>query len=88
MRALSRGYIFAIENPAEAAEILLKHVPELDGGLVRRSQAWLAPRYQGDARRWGEIDSARWGAFYRWMYQKNLLENDIGEGGFTNEYLP
>jgi ABC-type nitrate/sulfonate/bicarbonate transport system substrate-binding protein len=88
MNALSRGYVFAMENPEEAARILLKNVPELDEELVMRSQAWLAARYQGDAKRWGEIDAARWGAFYRWMYQKELLEKDIGEGGFTNEYLP
>lgn len=88
MKAVSRGYAFAIENPAEAAEILLQYVPELEGELVRQSQAWLAPRYQGDAHRWGEIDPRRWGAFYRWMYQQGLLDKNLGEGGFTNEYLP
>ena len=88
LAAVSRGYAFASEHPAEAAEILLKHAPELDRTLVHRSQEYLADRYQGDAPRWGEIDPARWGRFYRWMYEKGLLEKDIGEGGFTNEYLP
>ena len=88
MRALSRGYIFAIENPVEAAEILLKYAPELDRALVIRSQDYLASRYQDDAPRWGEIDGERWGGFYRWMFERGLLEKDIGEGGFTNEYLP
>jgi ABC-type nitrate/sulfonate/bicarbonate transport system substrate-binding protein len=86
--AVSRGYVFAAENPAEAAEILLKHAPELDRTLVLRSQEYLADRYQGDASRWGEIDPGRWGRFYRWMFERGLLEKDIGEGGFTNEYLP
>ena len=88
MRALSRGYYFAMENPAEAAEILLDYAPELDSELVRRSQAWLALRYKGDAQRWGEIDPQRWGAFFSWMYREGLLDRDIGQGGFTNEYLP
>jgi ABC-type nitrate/sulfonate/bicarbonate transport system substrate-binding protein len=88
MAAASRGYAFAMANPAEAAEILLKHAPELDRTLVMRSQAYLADRYQGDAPRWGEIDPRRWGRFYRWMFERGLLEKDIGEGGFTNEYLP
>jgi ABC-type nitrate/sulfonate/bicarbonate transport system substrate-binding protein len=88
LKAASRGYRFAMDNPAEAAAILLKHAPELDGDLVRRSQEYLASRYQGDAKRWGEIDPRRWGNFYRWMFERNLLEIDIGEGGFTNEYLP
>ena len=88
MRALSRGYDFAAENPAESGEILLKHAPELNRELVMRSQEYLAPRYRDDAPRWGEIDGQRWGAFYRWMFEHGLLEKNIGEGGFTNEFLP
>jgi ABC-type nitrate/sulfonate/bicarbonate transport system substrate-binding protein len=88
MRALSRGYTFAMENPAEAGAILLKHAPELDPKLVMRSQEYLASHYQADAPRWGEIDPLRWGRFYRWMFEQGLLEKDIGSGGFTNEYLP
>jgi len=85
---VSRGYDFAIHNPAEAAEILLKHAPELDRALVMRSQEYLKTLYQGNTRRWGEIDPARWGNFYRWMFEQGLLEKNIGSGGFTNEYLP
>jgi len=88
MRAVSRGYNFAIENPAEAGEILLKCAPELDRELVMRSQEYLASRYRQDSPRWGEIDPERWAAFYRWMYERGLLEKDIGAGGFTNEFLP
>ena len=88
LSAVSRGYSFAMENPADAAAILLKHAPELDEALIMRSQEYLAKRYKGDAKRWGEIDPARWGGFYRWMFERGLLEKDIGETGFTNEYLP
>jgi ABC-type nitrate/sulfonate/bicarbonate transport system substrate-binding protein len=88
LRALSRGYTFAMENPAEAGAILLKCAPELDPKLVMRSQEYLASHYQADAPRWGEIDPLRWGRFYRWMFEQGLLEKDIGSGGFTNEYLP
>jgi ABC-type nitrate/sulfonate/bicarbonate transport system substrate-binding protein len=88
LSAVSRGYAFAMANPGEAAEILLKYAPELDRNLVIRSQAYLASRYQADAPRWGEIDRERWGRFYRWMFEKGLLEKDLRDTGFTNEYLP
>ena len=88
LRAAGKGYTFAIDSPAEAAEILLKHAPELDRRLVTQSQHYLQSRYQNDAPRWGEIDPVRWGGFYRWMFEQGLLEKDIGAGGFTNEYLP
>ncbi|MDR1444995.1 MAG: ABC transporter substrate-binding protein [Treponema sp.] len=88
MKALSRGYEFTIENPEEAAAILLAQAPELDEELVLQSQKYLAPRYRDDAPRWGEIDPRRWGSFYRWMFERGILEKDIGESGFTNEYLP
>jgi len=88
MRALSKGYNFAIENPVEAAELLLKNAPELDRSLVMRSQEYLVTRYKDDAPRWGEIDPKRWALFYNWMYGHGLLEKDIGTGGFTNEFLP
>jgi len=88
MNAVSKGYNFAINNPKEASDILLKHAPELDSKIVERSQEYLKTRYKGDAKRWGEIDPQRWSAFYKWMYQNDLLEVDIGEGGFTNKFLP
>jgi len=87
MKAVSRGYNFAIENPIEAGEILLKNAPELDRELVMRSQKYLASRYRQDVSRWGEFDPKRWAAFFDWMFKNNLLERDIGSGGFTNEYL-
>ena len=88
LRALSRGYAYASENPKEAAAILCGRAPELDPELVSRSQDYLATRYQDDAPRWGEIDAARWDAFYGWMYQEGLLDIDIRGMGFSNEYLP
>ncbi|MDR1362596.1 MAG: ABC transporter substrate-binding protein [Spirochaetaceae bacterium] len=88
MAALSKGYRYAIDNPQQAADALLRHAPELDRDLVYKSQEYLAERYQAEAPRWGEIDEGRWGAFYRWMYEKGLLETDIGAAGFTNKFLP
>lgn len=89
LAATAKGYQYAIDNPEESAEILLKYAPELDEDIVKASQEYLADKYIADASQWGYIDQTRWDAFYEWMYDKGVIENKIGAGvGFTNDYLP
>ena len=89
MKALSKGYEFAIENPEEAADILCQSAPELDRELVVASQKYLAKEYQAEAEYWGYIDAVRWNNFYKWVNEKKLLEDDVPlDTAFTNEYLP
>ncbi|WP_062106640.1 ABC transporter substrate-binding protein [Bacillus niameyensis] len=89
MAAVSKGYQFAIENPKEAADILVKEVPDLDADLVKKSQEWLASRYQDDAPRWGEQKLEIWQNYMDWMLEKDLLEKEIDiEKAFTNNFLP
>ncbi|RWR13621.1 ABC transporter substrate-binding protein [Siminovitchia fortis] len=89
MAAVSKGYEFAIDQPEEAADILIKAVPDLDAELVKKSQEWLAPRYQDDAPRWGEQKAEVWQNYMDWMLEKGLLEKEINvDKAFTNEFLP
>lgn len=89
MRAVSRGYTFAIENPTEAGDILLKAAPELDAEVVQASQAWLAPHYQADAARWGEQKQSIWEAYAAWMQTQGILTQPPDASQvFTNEFLP
>jgi len=89
LKAVSHGYQFAIANPQEAAAILLAAVPELDGELVYASQAWISPRYQADAARWGEQSLDIWQDYSHWMLEHNILTEAIdAEAAFTNEFLP
>ncbi|WP_312812652.1 ABC transporter substrate-binding protein [Sedimentibacter sp.] len=89
LEAIKQGYEFAIENPDEAAGILMEAAPELDEEIVKESQKWLAGQYKAEVERWGYIDQSRWDAFYGWLFENNLIEKEIPEGtGFTNEYLP
>ena len=89
MKAVSKGYEFAIEHPEEAGEILCKANPELDKQLVKASQKYLADQYQAEAEKWGYIDEARWNSFYNWLNENDLVETEIKENvGFSNEYLP
>ena len=91
MEALSKGYTYSVENPKEAADILLDAAPELKANseLVYKSQEYLAKEYIADASRWGEFDEQRWAEFYKWLNENDLLEDKIEPThGFTNEYLP
>jgi ABC-type nitrate/sulfonate/bicarbonate transport system substrate-binding protein len=89
LAATRRGYEFAAQNPAEAAQILLKHSPESDPALVIASQAWLSPRYQDDAPRWGVQDPQVWSKFTAWMFEQKLLPKAVDAArAFSNDYLP
>ena len=89
--ALSKGYTYAVENPKEAADILMEAAPELKANteLVYASQEYLAKEYIADAARWGEFDGERWAAFFNWLNENNLMEEKVApDFGFTNSYLP
>ena len=91
LAALSLGYEYAMENPEQAADILMDAAPELKSNteLVYASQKYLAEAYQAEAARWGEIDPARWGNFYTWLNENKLLEGELDPACvFTNDYLP
>ena len=91
LAALSRGYTYAAEHPAEAADILMEAAPELkaNSALVYASQEYLAGEYIADAARWGEFDGERWAAFFNWLNENDLMEAEIDpDFGYTNDYLP
>ena len=91
LTALGKGYTYATEHPAEAADILMEAAPELKANseLVYASQEYLAAEYIADAARWGEFDGARWAAFFNWLNENGLLDGELDPNfGYTNEYLP
>lgn len=93
LAAAARGYEFAIENPDEAAQMLIDgdDTGSLAGSeaMVAESQAWMADQYKAEEPRWGYIDPARWNAFYGWLNDNDLVERPIPENtGFSNDYLP
>lgn len=89
LAAVEKGYKYAIENPEDAAEILVDANDGLDPEICKASQKWLADQYVADAAKWGVIDKDRWDAFYTWVYENDLCEYEIPSGyGFSNDYLP
>lgn len=89
VNALSAGYQYAADNPAETAGILLEAVPELDPRVVEAGMAWMAPRYQDDAPRWGEQRLEIWQAYVDWLLANDIIAEPIDPGAaFTNAFLP
>ena len=92
LRATAKGYEYAVQNPVEAADMLIEgdSTGSLKGSedLIYASQKWLSERYIDDADRFGVIDADRWNAFYGWLSENGLTGKDLTGKGFSDEYLP
>ncbi len=88
LRAVKKGYEFAVEKPEEAAKILCEEVPELDSELVLASATFLAGEYTAEAESWGVIDKDRWAAYFGWLNDNSLVENKLDvNAGYDLSYL-
>ncbi|MFO7660921.1 MAG: ABC transporter substrate-binding protein [Candidatus Cloacimonadaceae bacterium] len=89
LKAASEGYEFAVSNPDAAAEILLKHAPELKPELVFASQRYLADKYRAESPQWGLQKPEVWQNFMDWMVGQQLIAAPIEiDRAFTNDFLP
>lgn len=92
MEATAKGYAYAVENPKEAADLLIAGdtTGSLAGSadLVYASQEWISSQYLAENTPWGQIDPERWNSFYQWLSDHSLTAHDLTGTGFTNEYLP
>lgn len=86
--ASAKGYEFAIENPAEAAQILLDANPDLNAELVVASQEWLAGEYQAEAAQWGLQSGDIWQGYADFLIENEIIEAFDGASAFTNDFLP
>lgn len=90
LKAIKKGYIYAINNPKESAEILIKYAPELKAKkeFILLSQSYLSKQYASNPFKWGEFDANRWNKFYEWLNETKILQNTIPLNlGFSNEYI-
>ncbi len=89
MKATSKGYDYAINNPDKTAAILLKSVPELNKDLVTASQSYLSKEYKSDAPRWGEMKAEVWKNYADFMFANKLIDKQIeADKAFSNKLLP
>lgn len=88
MRAVQKGYEYAISHPESVAGDLINHVPELDWELVLASQKFLADKYQDDAAVWGIQDESRWENYTNWLFDNGLIDTKINiKDAFTNDFI-
>ncbi len=100
LAATSQGYNYAIDNPADAANLLISAVPPGtfdDTGLVMASQEYLSKQYALDAPKWGYQTPQKWHDFPHFLFQTGNLTDANGNPVstepdesqfFTNEFLP
>ena len=80
--ATARGYRFAAEHPAEAADILRAEatgMDEDDPAFLRESQRRLAEALLTPDGEWGRMDGDRWAAFVEWLSDQGILTTLDGE---------
>ena len=91
MAATKKGYEYAVENPKEAADILINgdETGSLRGSkeLVYKSQEWISKQYIAEKEEWGVFNENRWNTFYKWLYDNVLTKKDLTGKGFINEYI-
>lgn len=98
LAATTRGYAYATENPAEAAELLLGSAPAgsfPNPELVRRSQELVSGFYVAEGQAWGEQRAEYWQGFPNLLLEANVFGEASGVVGaaiadgslYTNELL-
>lgn len=88
MNAIRKGYLFAVSEPQESAQILLEYAPELDRDIVLKSQLYLSDKYLPDNGRWGYMEEKVWKNFSDWMYDNGLITKELDyKNAYTNEFI-
>ncbi len=88
LRAVKKGYQFAIDNPDESAEILSEYVPDYDIEFLKKSQAFLSANYTDDKENWGVMEDAVWDNYTDFMVEYGLIDEPIAASEqYTNEFI-
>ncbi len=89
LKATTKGYEYAMTNPEDAANILVKNAPETDPKLALESQKYLKDQYKADASKWGLMKQSVWDNYTKFLFSNGLIPKQLdSKEAFTNEYLP
>jgi len=88
LRAVSRGYEEAAENPQEAIQLMAQSNPELDINVANQEILLEAPLWFADNGVFGWQEESRWISFTEWMNERGLLSNPVdARQAFTNSFV-
>ena len=82
LTATARGYRFAADNPAAAADLLREEAVGMDvddPAFLRESQRRLADAYCTADGEWGVMAEDRWAAFVGWLAEQDILTDLDGK---------
>lgn len=88
LAATARGYQVAVDDPQQAADLLLEAVPELDRDLVEASTAYHASRFIEPGQAWGHQEAQVWSDFGDFLVEAGLLDEPVDtDAAFTDAFL-
>jgi ABC-type nitrate/sulfonate/bicarbonate transport system substrate-binding protein len=89
MKAVSQGYQYAVVNPEEACDLLLKSTPGTDRTHALRSIEYLSGYFLDGSGRFGTMEQTIWENFSAWMLDNKLIASPLDiEKSFTTSFLP
>ncbi len=89
MEATAMGYMFAIDSPKEAAEVIHKYADIYELDMLIESQEYLADKYMEDSSAWGLMEDKVWDRYTEFMLEYGLIDKKVkAEDCYTNEFLP
>ncbi|HVL94353.1 MAG TPA: ABC transporter substrate-binding protein [Solirubrobacteraceae bacterium] len=90
LAAVARGAALVRDDPARAADAIVKANPDLERGSQLASiKATLPAFFDEKTEAFGIQDETQWLMYGQWMREQNLLDRDpLADNAVTNEFLP
>jgi len=89
MKAVSKGYVYAVNNVEESCDLLLKSTPETSRELAIESVKYLSDFFLDENKKFGTMKDSIWQNFSQWMFDNNLLDAKLDiTKSYTNKFLP
>ncbi|MGB5943909.1 MAG: ABC transporter substrate-binding protein [Leeuwenhoekiella sp.] len=88
LKASKKGFLYAKNNPKEAAALLAKYIPESDKTIDLEQSIKISSKSYGSDTEWGTMSASRITEFTDWLKHKNLEQNPPeAEKLFSNSLL-